>query len=136
MFTLPGDMTSRGALVGATYGTMGIASLFMPTLMGLLADRFINAERVLGRVADLLRQQPDRRQLILSLEESFDLDSTALDALIEFDALMRARGIALQLARVRDHVRDLMQAAGATDLIARSSYSVDDAVQALKREKK
>src|SRR5690242_1173250 len=27
---------------------MGIASLFMPTLMGLLADRFINAERVLG----------------------------------------------------------------------------------------
>ena len=97
---------------------------------------FANAERVLGRVADLLRQQPDRRQLILSLEESFDLDSTALDALIEFDALMRARGIALQLARVRDHVRDLMQAAGATDLIARSSYSVDDAVQALKREKK
>jgi MFS transporter, NHS family, xanthosine permease len=48
MFTLPGDMASRGALVGATYGTMGIASLIMPTLMGILADRFINAERVLG----------------------------------------------------------------------------------------
>jgi NHS family xanthosine MFS transporter len=48
MFTLPGDMSTRGALVGATYGTMGIASLFMPTLMGILADRFINAERVLG----------------------------------------------------------------------------------------
>jgi NHS family xanthosine MFS transporter len=48
MFTLEGDMTTRGALVGATYGTMGIASLFMPTLMGILADRFVNAERVLG----------------------------------------------------------------------------------------
>jgi NHS family xanthosine MFS transporter len=48
MFTLGGDMTNRGALVGATYGTMGIASLFMPTIMGILADRFINAERVLG----------------------------------------------------------------------------------------
>jgi MFS transporter, NHS family, xanthosine permease len=48
MFTLEGDLSTRGALVGATYGTMGIASLFMPTLMGLLADRFINAEKVLG----------------------------------------------------------------------------------------
>lgn len=48
MFTLPGDVSTRGALVGATYGTMGIASLIMPTLMGLLSDRFINAERVLG----------------------------------------------------------------------------------------
>nr|WP_087574263.1 SulP family inorganic anion transporter [Sphingomonas sp. CDS-1] len=96
---------------------------------------FANAERVLGRVADLLRAEPDRRMLILSLEESFDIDSTALDALTEFDAMMRASGITVQLARVRDHVRDLMRAAGATDLIARSSYSVDDAVQALKREK-
>jgi NHS family xanthosine MFS transporter len=48
MFTLPGDLSERGALVGATYGTMGIASLLMPTLMGIIADRFINAERVLG----------------------------------------------------------------------------------------
>ncbi|WP_176594061.1 SulP family inorganic anion transporter [Sphingobium sp. EM0848] len=93
---------------------------------------FANAERVLGRVVELLGQHADRRMLILSLEESFDLDSTALDALLEFDTLMRARGIRLQLARVRDHVRDLMLAAGATDLIAQSSYSVDDAVQALK----
>lgn len=48
MFTLPGDLSQRGALVGATYGTMGIASLFMPTLMGIIADRFINAEKILG----------------------------------------------------------------------------------------
>ncbi len=48
MFTFSGDMSNRGALVGATYGTMGIASLFMPTLVGLIADRFVNAEKVLG----------------------------------------------------------------------------------------
>lgn len=48
MFTFPGDLCERGALVGATYGTMGIASLFMPTLIGIVADRFINAEKVLG----------------------------------------------------------------------------------------
>jgi NHS family xanthosine MFS transporter len=48
MFTFPGDLCERGALVGATYGTMGIASLFMPTIMGIIADRFVNAEKVLG----------------------------------------------------------------------------------------
>lgn len=37
-----------GSQVGSIYATMGIASLFMPTLMGILADRLINAERLLG----------------------------------------------------------------------------------------
>jgi MFS transporter, NHS family, xanthosine permease len=48
MFTFPGDLCERGGLVGATYGTMGIASLFMPTLVGIIADRFVNAEKILG----------------------------------------------------------------------------------------
>lgn len=39
---------ASGSLIGATYGTMGIASLFMPALMGIVADRWVNAERVLG----------------------------------------------------------------------------------------
>src|SRR5688572_14881406 len=37
-----------GTQVGSIYATMGIASLFMPTLLGIVADRWINAERVLG----------------------------------------------------------------------------------------
>src|SRR5882762_4040943 len=37
-----------GVQVGSIYGTMGVASLFMPALMGIVADRWINAERVLG----------------------------------------------------------------------------------------
>ncbi len=37
-----------GGQVGAVYATMGIASLFMPALLGIVADRWINAERVLG----------------------------------------------------------------------------------------
>ncbi len=37
-----------GGQVGAVYATMGIASLFMPALMGIGADRWINAEKVLG----------------------------------------------------------------------------------------
>jgi MFS transporter, NHS family, xanthosine permease len=37
-----------GVQVGSIYGTMGIASLFMPALLGIVADRWINAERILG----------------------------------------------------------------------------------------
>lgn len=37
-----------GGQVGSIYATMGLASLFMPTLLGIVADRWINAERVLG----------------------------------------------------------------------------------------
>jgi NHS family xanthosine MFS transporter len=37
-----------GGEVASVYGTMGIASLFMPGLLGILADRWINAERLLG----------------------------------------------------------------------------------------
>ncbi|MGL4364742.1 MAG: nucleoside permease [Bacteroidales bacterium] len=33
---------------GAVFSTMGIASLFMPTLAGIIADRWINAERIYG----------------------------------------------------------------------------------------
>ncbi|MEJ7643668.1 MAG: nucleoside permease [Chryseolinea sp.] len=37
-----------GSQVGSIYATMGIASLFMPSILGIIADRWINAERVLG----------------------------------------------------------------------------------------
>jgi len=37
-----------GSEVGSIYATMGIASLFMPALLGIVADRWINAERVFG----------------------------------------------------------------------------------------
>ncbi len=37
-----------GGEVGAVYATMGIASLFMPALLGIVADRWVNAEKVLG----------------------------------------------------------------------------------------
>jgi NHS family xanthosine MFS transporter len=41
-------LNATGTQIGATYGTMGIASLFMPALLGIVADRWVNAERVLG----------------------------------------------------------------------------------------
>jgi len=37
-----------GMQVGSIYATMGIASLFMPALLGIVADRWVNAERLFG----------------------------------------------------------------------------------------
>jgi NHS family xanthosine MFS transporter len=37
-----------GIQIGSIYGTMGVASLFMPGLLGIVADRWVNAERLYG----------------------------------------------------------------------------------------
>jgi NHS family xanthosine MFS transporter len=37
-----------GTSFGAIFSTMGIASLFMPALMGMVADKWINAEKLYG----------------------------------------------------------------------------------------
>lgn len=36
----------EGTQFGLVFGTMGIASIFMPTITGIIADRWINAERL------------------------------------------------------------------------------------------
>ena len=37
-----------GIQVGSIYATMGIGSLFMPPIMGIVADKFVNAEKLFG----------------------------------------------------------------------------------------
>ena len=88
---------------------------------------FGNAEPILAAVTKRIAARPELHVAIISLEESFELDSTALDALLEFDAAMQRVGTTVYYARVHDHVRDLLLAGG-SDLVARSSFSVDDAV--------
>lgn len=45
---LGGTLNFTGAQIGAVFSTLGIASLFMPAIMGIIADKLLNAERVLG----------------------------------------------------------------------------------------
>ncbi len=94
---------------------------------------FGNADPVLGEVARKARLNDAARGIVVSLEETFDLDSTALDALQEFDVTMGKSGRAVVYARVHDRVRDLLAAAGTGDMAARSAYSVDDAVALLSK---
>jgi MFS superfamily sulfate permease-like transporter len=98
---------------------------------------FANAEQVLTQISAKLAAEPGVRIAVVSLEETSELDTTALDALLEFDTRMKALGIRVQLARVHDSVRDLIkrdliERAGAADLLTRISFSVDDAVIAAK----
>src|ERR1041385_5967365 len=37
-----------GSAFGALFSTMGIASLFMPPIMGIIADKWVNAEKLYG----------------------------------------------------------------------------------------
>jgi len=88
---------------------------------------FANADAILTETASRIAGGPYVSAVVVSLEESFDFDSTAIDALIEFDTLIRAQGKRVQYARVHDRVRDLI-AIAAPPLLAYLSYSVDDAV--------
>ncbi len=92
---------------------------------------FANADRTFAVIRNKVAAEPTVRAVVVSLEESAEFDSTALDALLEFDRAISATGVRVQLARLHHRVSDLLLAAGAADLQARSSYSVDDAVRAV-----
>ena len=42
------SLSFEGSQIGSFYATMGIASLFMPAVMGVIADRWVQAQRLLG----------------------------------------------------------------------------------------
>jgi MFS superfamily sulfate permease-like transporter len=95
---------------------------------------FANAERVLALVTQWAEANSDIRVIILSVEESPDFDSTALDALLEFQAHLKKAGQTLLLARVKGEIRDLLHAAGAAQLASDDCcfWSVADAFTAAK----
>lgn len=92
---------------------------------------FANAERIFASVEQRAAAQ-DAHTVIVSLEESSDLDSTAVDVLGEAAIRLAAAGRILVLARVKDPVRDLLNSNGPelVELAGRSGRSVADAVDA------
>lgn len=89
---------------------------------------FGNAEPVLVEVGRRARQTGDTT-IVLSLEESDDLDSSTIAAIAEFQEAMSAQGRRLVLARVHDRVTAVLERAGLAELAANSTFSVDDAVR-------
>jgi anti-anti-sigma regulatory factor len=83
---------------------------------------------VLSEIATQALSNRSTLSVIVSLEESVDLDSTGFDALVEFDTLLHKAGKRVYYARVHDWIRDLMESAGEAELASRCNFSVDDAV--------
>lgn len=85
-----------GTQFGLVFGTMGIASLYMPTLTGIIADRFVNAERLYGVLHLLyagvlfylpLVNDPSTFIYVMLLAMSFYMPTIALSNSISYTAL-------------------------------------------------
>jgi MFS superfamily sulfate permease-like transporter len=105
----------------------------LPGMLILRLDQpmfFANAERLLGEARKRLQDAGPTHTLVLSLEETPDLDSTCLEALRDFFQWSAKRGTRLVLARLKPPVQALLaqlvdEAPGAPML---TNLSVDDAV--------
>jgi MFS superfamily sulfate permease-like transporter len=93
---------------------------------------FANAEPLLALARQRVLQQTDVRLVIISLEESPDLDGTALESLGEFAAWLGVRKVGLRLARLKEASRDALLRADFSQLppSGLDFASVDDAASA------
>lgn len=87
---------------------------------------FANAESVLAAIAARARAS-SASAVVLSLEESDNLDSTAIDALGEFAQSLEKAGKRVILARAHDRVREVLATAGLDSLASHATFSVADA---------
>jgi MFS superfamily sulfate permease-like transporter len=91
---------------------------------------FANVEPLLALARQWVLARAGVRRVILSLEESPDLDGSALEGLGDFADWLQERRIVLQIARLKDSSRDALDRARFEPLTDRrlSYASVDDAV--------
>jgi len=85
-----------GAQFGAIFSTMGIASIFMPAITGIISDRFINAEKLYGIMHILgaatlfslpLVQNPTTFFWVLLLNMMFYMPTLSLSITVAYSAL-------------------------------------------------
>jgi MFS superfamily sulfate permease-like transporter len=108
-------------------------ALTMPDTLVLRPEEplfFANAEPLLSQVRERVMACPALKLVVLSLEASPDLDSTALEALGEFCTWYITHGGQLRVARLKDSAREALARAKLPLLPASElDYSsVDDAV--------
>ncbi|QNK00056.1 nucleoside permease [Dyella telluris] len=85
-----------GAQFGAIFSTMGIASLFMPSIAGVIADKYINAEKLYGifhlcgaciLFAVPLVQSPSLLFWVMLLNMMFYMPTISLSIAVAYNAL-------------------------------------------------
>ena len=93
---------------------------------------FANAERIFVQARNtIIASDKTIHDVILSLEESPDLDSSCIEAIRDFHEFIIGRGMLLIFARVKDPVQDILNRASIPDLEPTFvvGLSVDDAVE-------
>ncbi len=78
---------------------------------------FGNVEAVAERIEDELRGHPGARHLVLTMTAVSSIDTSALFALTELNASLKARGIRLHLAEVKGPVMDRLRASSLLDTL-------------------
>jgi len=87
-----------GSAFGALFSTMGIASLFMPALMGIVADKWINAEKLYGICHILgaivlfslpMIKDPSTMFWVMLLNMCFYMPTISLSIAVAYTALKR-----------------------------------------------
>ncbi|OOG57715.1 MFS transporter [Rhodanobacter sp. B05] len=87
-----------GTSFGAIFSTMGIASLFMPSLAGIIADKWINAERLYGAFQIVgaivlfsvpLVDDPHTMFWVMLLNMVFYMPTISLSIAVAYNALKR-----------------------------------------------
>jgi NHS family xanthosine MFS transporter len=85
-----------GAQFGAIFSTMGIASLFMPSIAGVIADKYINAEKLYGifhiggaivLFCVPMVQSPGLMFWVMLINMMFYMPTIALSVAVAFNAL-------------------------------------------------
>ncbi len=94
------DKHWSGAQFGAIFSTMGISAIFMPALTGIIADRFINAEKLYGMMHILgactlftlpLITNPSAFFWVMLLNMVFYMPTLSLSITVAYSAL-KSRG--------------------------------------------
>ena len=91
---------------------------------------FASVEGIFAAIQTKLAATRATKILILSLEESAKLDSTATEALIEYANVLQQQNIILLLARVKDPINELLEDIAAAQFQDKLFWSVHDAVVA------
>jgi len=86
----------KGEDVGLVFTTLGIASVFMPTILGIIADKWMNAERVLG-LSHIIGAgalywastitDPDQMFWVMLLVSMFYMPTIALNNAVSYNVL-------------------------------------------------
>ena len=94
---------------------------------------FANADRLFNGVLQLIKARPELRAVMLSLEESPDLDGTSLESLQVFTAACRSRNLLLILARLKPAVLQVLERVSSEQGggVVLSELSVDESLQML-----